>query len=94
MLVSGDSDPLRNAVTAAVRVLGLYHVAAEAGVTHQTLRKYLGGSSMRPDTMAKLQRWAAPSRESIAAGTAKPKEEKRELPLSRYEAGAMNGSGG
>lgn len=83
-------DPLRDAVTAAVRVLGLYHVASEAGVTHQTLRRYLDGSSMRAGTIAKLNGWATLSRGAASAtGTAY-----RVVGASWPPAGVIHGSGG
>jgi hypothetical protein len=87
MVFGIESGPLRNAVTAAVRALGLYQVVIDAGVTRQTLQRYLKGSSMRRGTMTELQKWATLSRVS---GTASQKEP----PRSRYEVGPIYGSGG
>jgi transcriptional regulator with XRE-family HTH domain len=93
MLVSDEPDQLGSQMAAAVRVLGLYHVAAEAGLTHQTLRKYLAGSSMRRDTITKLERWAAPLRGSIVTGLAYPKGATR-LPAFSHGLDSLHGSGG
>lgn len=94
MHITNPSDRLRNAVTAAVRVLGLYHVAAEAGVTHQTLRKYLDGSCIRNDTMAKLQRWGFLSREAVVTEMVNPPATKREKTSLRRETRLRHDSGG
>lgn len=59
------TDPLRKDVLAAVRARGAPQVAREVDVHHQTLRKYLGGGTVRRDVLWKLESWYSPPGERV-----------------------------
>jgi hypothetical protein len=50
-------DALHLEVRAAVRRLGIVRAAVAAGVSHQTLRKFVGGGRVRAGTREKLGAW-------------------------------------